>query len=138
MIYEKDVIVPITPLRYKCSDNSNQETQCLYGEKVKILKQGKKWSYCETKNDNYKGWLQNKHLGFLENFTHIVSSLSTYIYSDPDYKSKNLGILFLNSKIRVLNEDKYWAKVELYNNKIGFTFKNNITAKINLKRIGLN
>lgn len=129
MIDEKNVIVPITPLRYRCSDNSNQETQCLYGEKVKILKEGKKWSYCETKNDNYKGWLQNKHLGILENFTHIVSSLSTYIYSDPDYKSKNLSILFLNSKIRVLNEDKYWAKVELYNNKIGFTFKNNITAK---------
>ena len=113
MIDEKDVIVPLTPLRYKCSNNSNQETQCLYGEKVKILKDGKKWSFCETKNDNYKGWLQNNHLGFLENFTHLVSSLSTYIYSDPDYKSKKLGILFLNSKIRVLNEDKYWAKVEL-------------------------
>ena len=134
MIIEKDVIVPVAPLRHKCSDNSNQETQCLYGETVKILKEGKKWSFCETKNDNYKGWLQNKFLGNLQNYTHIVSSLSTYVYSNPDYKSKSLNVLFLNSKIRVLHEDKIWAKVELHNNKIGFIFKKSITAKNKFKK----
>ena len=66
MIYEKDVIVPITPLRYKCSDNSNQETQCLYGEKVKILKQGKNGVIVKQKMIITKDGCKTNTLAFLK------------------------------------------------------------------------
>ena len=110
----KNIIIPVASLRLKYSINSNQETQCLYGEQVEIIKEEKNWSYCVTLNENYKGWIQNKSLGFLQTYTHLVSSLTKFIYSNTDYKSKILNVLFLNSKIRVLSEDNYGGKIELY------------------------
>ena len=120
----KNIIIPVASLRLKYSISSNQETQCLYGEQVEIIKEEKNWSYCVTLNENYKGWIQNKSLGFLQTYTHLVSSLTTFVYSKPDYKSKILNVLFLNSKIRVLSEDNYWGKIELYDKVIGFISKN--------------
>ena len=124
----KNIIVPIAPLKSSCHHNSYQETQCLYGEEVEILNVNKNWSFCRTKIDNYRGWIENKFLNNLPNFTHVISTLSTFIYEKPDYKSKNLNTLFLNSKIKVLDMDETWAKINFQEKKIGYIFVKHISS----------
>ena len=103
--------------------NANQETECLFGEEVLILKEDENWSHCKKLDDSYIGWIQSKDLDHLPDFTHLVISLSTNIYAKPDYKSKFLDILFLNSKINVIDEDELWAKIIYKNNKFGYVYK---------------
>ena len=125
--------MPSTSLRLSSALNSNQETECLFGEEVLILKEDDNWSYCKKLDDSYMGWIQSKDLNHLPHFTHIIISLSTNIYAEPDYKSKFLGILFLNSKINVIDEDALWAKIIFKNKKFGYVYKKNITKKNKFK-----
>ena len=90
----KKIIVPSTSLRLSSALNSNQETECLFGEEVLILKEYQNWSYCKKLDDSYIGWIQSKDLNHLPDFTHLIISLSTNIYAKPDYKSKFLIYIF--------------------------------------------
>ena len=119
----KKIIVPSTSLRLSSTLNANQETECLFGEEVLILKEDENWSYVKKLDDNYMGWIQSKKLNHLPDFTHLIISLSTNIYAEPDYKSRFLDILFLNSKINVIDEDGLWAKIIYKNNKFGYVYK---------------
>ena len=104
MLTEKQIIFSYSNLREKPNSKSNLETQCLFGEKVFILKQEKKWSFVETQLDKYKGWIKNETLGdtFESNF---LNDLNTIVYESPDLKSKSLFNLFLGSKV---NLNKNW------------------------------
>ena len=75
----KNIIVPIAPLKSSCHHNSYQETQCLYGEEVEILNVNKNWSFCRTKIDNYRGWIENKFLNNLPNFTRNLNFINIYL-----------------------------------------------------------
>ena len=129
----KKIIVPSTSLRLSSTLNANQETECLFGEEVLILKEDENWSYVKKLDDNYMGWIQSRKLNYLPDFTHLIISLSTNIYTKPDYKSRFLDILFLNSKINVIDEDGLWAKIIYKNNKFGYVYKKNIEKKNKLK-----
>ena len=47
-------------------DESELETECLYGEKVKIVNENGDWIYCQLLTDNYLGWVKKENLGFLK------------------------------------------------------------------------
>ena len=73
--------------RYRTS--SNFETECLFGENFKVLKNVDLWSYGISTEDNYKGWLKSSSLSNhkIKN-THVVFSVRIFVYSKPNIKSK--------------------------------------------------
>ena len=58
-----NVIKPSIPMRSEPDEMSELETECLFGETVKVLDENITWYYCELLTDNYMGWVQKKNLG---------------------------------------------------------------------------
>ncbi|MDA9835668.1 C40 family peptidase [Flavobacteriales bacterium] len=57
--------VAISPLRILDSDTSEQVSQTLAGEHIKILEKGRgKWVKIKSLNDNYVGWTDGHHFKF--------------------------------------------------------------------------
>ena len=89
----KQVIIPICNLRLKPNSNSNLETQLLFGEKVKIIKEiNDNWLLCETIQDNYIGYLKKKCIGDITIANYKINNLSSFVYKKPDIKS---GVFFI-------------------------------------------
>ncbi len=61
----KQIVSPIASLRKNDSNNSELETQCLFGEKVLIVTSKNKWVLCKTYADSYIGWIEKKKHRFL-------------------------------------------------------------------------
>ena len=124
----KQITVPICDLRSKPNLNAGLETQLLHGEKIKIINEiNSKWLLCKSIKDNYIGYLRKDNLGDKTNLNFQVSSLSCFIYKEPNIKSKVISKLFLNSKVNVIDEQNKWLKI-LFQNKTAYIYKNNLNA----------
>ncbi len=119
------VIVPLCDLKNKPNPNAALETQILYGERVKVIKHFKEWSYCKSLEDNYEGWLVTKNLDKCTNLNYKVLKPISHLYSEPNIKSKIISFLYFNSKINVLSKTKNWCSI-LYDKKETFIFRKHI------------
>lgn len=96
-----EVIVGISPLYRDPDHNAPRETELLFGEEVTVYDAQNGWAWVQNKTDNYVGYTPHKNLGDPQGArTHIISALRTYIFSDPDIKSRPLGLISMNSKIQ--------------------------------------
>lgn len=124
----KIIIKPICNVYKKPNDKSILETQFLFGEKIKIIKEEKYWYQCKNLNDHYIGWLKKKNVGNSTNPTHKINNISTLVFSKPDLKSSIFFSLPFNSKVFVINHDKLWSKVFLgESKKNGYIFNKHIS-----------
>ena len=97
----------------KPNDETYLETECLFGETVKIITEHPKWCFCELITDNYKGWVKKNSLGFLQLPTHRVLLNRSFIFKHKNVKSYCIDYLPLGSKIPVVNICDEWAKIIL-------------------------
>ena len=113
----------------KPSRDSELETQCLFGEKVLILKNFESWCYCKLFTDNYEGWVKKQDLGEMKSATHRIITNRSFVYEISSEKSLPIFYLPLGSQISVESFSNYWAKITLPNQyKIinGFIPKNHL------------
>ena len=75
-----NVIKPSIPMRSKPNESSELETECLFGETLKIIDKHKDWYYCKLLTDNYVGWVREKNLGKILPATHRVVSNRTFLF----------------------------------------------------------
>lgn len=99
------------------TETSPLETECLFGEKVEILKESLNWVYCKLNTDNYCGWVKKEGLGKLKTPTHRVLVKRSFIYVNKDPKSNSLLYLPMGAKISVHNIKSEWAEIRLYNDE---------------------
>ena len=81
---------------------SKLSTQLLFGEECIAYEVSKDWSWVQSVRDQYVGYTPTVNLTknlFMP--THKVTSLRTYIYNEPDIKSKDLFYLSFNSVLEV-------------------------------------
>ena len=64
-------------MRTEPYENSELETECLFGETLKVLDKHFDWYLCKLSTDNYIGWVQKKYLGKMLQATHRVVSKRT-------------------------------------------------------------
>ena len=70
-----NIIQPSSPIWTKPNENSQLETEALFGESVEILETyKKKWVFCKLLTDNYLGWMRKEDLGKLNPTTHRIIS----------------------------------------------------------------
>ena len=69
----------IINLYRKPSIKSEVVTQMIFGESFSILKKTRKWLKIKIKEDNYKGYIQNKKFSFFLKLTHKIDILKAKI-----------------------------------------------------------
>ena len=93
------------------SVNSEIVSQMIYGESFSILKKNSKWIKIKMKEDNYKGYVQNKIFNVYIKPTHKIYRLKASIYKFPN-KKKKISELSFGSKIRVIKKKFKFLKFE--------------------------
>ncbi len=99
----------LTNLYKKPSLKSEIVTQMIFGDSFFVSKKTKKWLKIKIKEDNYKGYIQNKNFSPFIRPTHKISILKANIYKNPNRSKKTYQIPF-GSKIRVLNKKANFLK----------------------------
>ena len=94
---------PIINVYKKAFVRSEVITQIIYGQSFSVLKKTKKWLKIKIKEDNYKGYIQNKNFISYLIPTHKIKVLNTKIYKFPSKQSK-VGELTFGSKIKVVSK----------------------------------
>ena len=113
--YIKNICKPSSKIKSKPDEESMTETECLYGEEVKIQKIIGKWAKCTTLFDNYEGWIKVDDLFRLENSTHRIISPRSFVYKEPNIKSYILNYLPMGSKIKVKAYNEKWISMKFFN-----------------------
>ena len=90
-------------LHKKQSTKSEIVTQMLYGESFSIIKKTGKWLKIKIKEDDYKGYIQNKNFSKFLKPSHKISVLKAKIYKFP-HKRKSINEIPFGSKIKVLEK----------------------------------
>lgn len=106
-----NIIKPSAYMKLKPSSESFLETECLFGETVKILDSHLGWVYCELMTDNYRGWVQKTNIGKMEQPTHRVINIRTFIFKNADIKSEILLYLPMGANLAVKNINSDWAEI---------------------------
>ena len=123
-----NIIIPSTEMRKSPNIFSELETECLFGESVKIIDSFSNWFYCKLITDNSYGWLQKSDLGFLKNSTHRVISNRTFLYKEANIKSSCINYVPLGGQLAVTKTINNWAEIDLIvNNKVAYTPIKSIT-----------
>ena len=91
---------------------SKLSTQLLFGEECIAYEVSKDWSWVQSSRDQYLGYTPTVNLSKkLFKPTHKVTSLRTFIYKEPDIKSKDLFHLSFNSVIEVKETKKKFSLI---------------------------
>ena len=91
---------------------SKLSTQLLFGEECIAYEVSNDWSWVQSSRDKYVGYTPTINLSKkLFKPTHKVTSLRTYIYKEPDIKSKDLFHLSFNSVIEVKETKKKFSLI---------------------------
>lgn len=125
------IALPSTSLRSKPNNFSNLETECLFGEVVKVIKIDKKWLKCKLLTDGYVGWIQKQSIHKIIETNYRIITPRTFIYLEPNAKSNVIFELSLGALINVIQYNNDWVKIYLddTNANIGYIPKNHITKK---------
>ncbi len=94
---------PIINLHKKPSTKSEVVTQMIFGESFSITKKTIKWLKIKIKEDNYKGYIENKKFSSYLKPTHKIASLKAKVYKFPN-KQKKINEISFGSKIKVLDK----------------------------------
>ena len=111
---------------------SKLSTQLLFGEECIAYEVSNDWSWVQSLRDQYVGYTPTVNLSKkLFKPTHKVTSLRTYIYKEPNIKSKDLFYLSFNSFLEV---KKIKGKFSLVNG-IGWCPTSDLSA---IEQVGFN
>jgi cell wall-associated NlpC family hydrolase len=101
------------PLRCEPTATSRMGSELLFGETVSIFETRDGWSWVQSQEDGYVGYVRADFLGEAgEAATHWISALRSFIFSKPDIKSPVLEVLSMNSPIRVTARKERFVAVE--------------------------
>ena len=85
----KQVAVPVADL---CSQPGGaRDKQLVHGQRFDVLEDVDGWAFGFDPVDGYVGYLASSALGPVEPVTHVLTARSGHIYSEPDFKSPDIG-----------------------------------------------
>ena len=120
---------PIVNLHKKKNLKSSIDTQLLYGDNFKVIKALGGWKKIKIKKDGYIGCIKNKKFLPSVKLNYKVSVLKARIFNEPNSKKKLKKFLPYESRLKITEKYRKFAKFE--NNWIKISdlqkinFKNN-------------
>jgi cell wall-associated NlpC family hydrolase len=104
---------PVTAIRRAPDPAAEQLDQLLFGETFRVIETGRGWGWGQAARDGYVGhvWMSDLAKG-AQLATHRVSALRAYAFSQPEIKSRPVGLYSLGALVAVESEDGRFAKGE--------------------------
>jgi cell wall-associated NlpC family hydrolase len=99
--HDRAVIAPVTALRRAPAHGAMMDTQLLLGEKFRVYEERRPWVWGQAQSDDYVGYVLAEDLGVDIATTHRVTALRSFIYTDPDIKSRPLMAVSMGAHVRV-------------------------------------
>jgi cell wall-associated NlpC family hydrolase len=101
------------PLLCEANSGSRMGSELLFGESVSVFETRGGWSWVQSREDGYVGYLRADAVGEAGGtVTHVISVLRTFLFSEPDIKAPVLEVLSMNSPIRVTATKEKFVVVE--------------------------
>ena len=111
------------PLLREPHADAPMDTQLLFGETFRVYEEKDGWAYGQSTQDDYVGYIELTALDpRLYRPTHVVASIRSFIYPDPDLKTRPVTPLGLNTKVRVVAAQGEYSQIE----RGGWVFTNHL------------
>lgn len=98
------VIAPVTALRRSPADGAMQDSQLLYGETFRVYDMKNGWAWGQAESDDYVGYVLAEDLGAPIAPTHKLDALRSFIYREPDIKTRPLMGVSFGARLSVAQE----------------------------------
>ncbi|MGB3809117.1 MAG: NlpC/P60 family protein [Parvibaculum sp.] len=110
---DRQVKIPTTPLLRRPAAEAPMETQLLFGEVFRVYDEKDGWAWGQSAYDDYVGYVDEKALTpRVYRPTHTVAALRTFIYPQPDLKTRPATPLGMNAKLRVIGARGDFSEIE--------------------------
>ena len=107
--HDRVVVAPVTALRRAPAHGAMMDTQLLLGEKFRVYEERGPWVWGQARGDDYVGYVLAEDLGVDIAMTHRVTALRSFIYNDPDIKSRPLMAVSMGARLRVIGVEGAFA-----------------------------
>jgi cell wall-associated NlpC family hydrolase len=95
------------PLRGRPTPLAGFDTEALFGETVTVYDEREGWAWVQLRRDRYVGYVPADALSpDIDEATHRVRALGTFVYPVPDIKSPPLMHLSLNAELTLSGGDE--------------------------------
>ena len=108
---DRVVVAPVTALRRAPAHGAMMDTQLLLGEKFRVYEERGPWVWGQAQSDDYVGYVLVEDLGFDIAMTHRVTALRSFIYTDPDIKSRPLMAVSMGAQLHVTGVEGSFAEL---------------------------
>ena len=105
---------PVLNLYKNSNLNSKIDTQLLYGDNFRVIKQNKNWIKIINIKDGYKGFIKNRKFSYPIKANFKVFNLKANLYSRPYIKNKISKCLSFNSRLKITQKKGKFGKFENY------------------------
>ncbi|MBP5855970.1 C40 family peptidase [Marivibrio halodurans] len=110
---DRQVTAGAAALRRKPDDGAPQDTQLLFGERVRVFEVAGDWAWVQNDRDGYVGYCRVDRLGPVgAPVTHRVAALRTYLYPDASLKVPPLDLLSVEAAVAVSSIEGRWARLD--------------------------
>ena len=101
---EAQVVRASVPVRAQPDGACGLVTEMQFGERVDIFDENDGWAWVQSRRDKYVGYVPTRTLSKkLQEPTHRVRALGTFIYPQPDIKTTPLTHLSINSLVTAID-----------------------------------
>lgn len=108
---DRVVVAPVTALRRAPAHGAMMDTQLLLGEKFRVYEERGPWVWGQAQSDDYVGYVLVEDLGLDIAMTHRVTALRSFIYTDPDIKSRPLMAVSMGARLHVTGVEGAFAEL---------------------------
>lgn len=99
-------------LRLAPSDEAEQASQVLHGERFTVYDEVDGWAWGRNHTDGYVGYVRAAALGVpVTEPTHRVSALRSFVYPRPDLRAPPRDVLSLTTPVTVTGARDGWAEL---------------------------
>ncbi|MEQ8604263.1 MAG: NlpC/P60 family protein [Marivibrio sp.] len=99
-------------LRRRPADDAPQDTQLLFGERVRVFDRRDGWAWVQAERDGYVGYCREDRLSAPgPEATHRVAVVRTFLYPEASLKAPPRDLLSLESAATVVATEGRWAEL---------------------------
>ncbi|MEL7343491.1 MAG: NlpC/P60 family protein [Pseudomonadota bacterium] len=95
--------------------SGDRDRQLLHGDDFLVLERAAGWAFGQSQKDGYCGYVPQNALHAPMQATHRVWTRQSHLYEAPDLKQPAIDVLSMNARLRRLDGDEVWSKVETPN-----------------------
>ena len=119
------VITNVVPMRSCASNSSERVSELLFGEEIIIFETSDEWAWGQSQTDGYVGYVsKNSISNQLQQSTHEISALRTFIFDEPNIKANVVACLSMTSRIKITDIKNSFSYIE----SLGWVFEKAICS----------